>query len=159
MHKIIVTTLVAVTMFGASVGARNSGAAPPTKLAIIACRVDQASQDQNSAAGDYRGLEWHVPVECMRVVETVTDAAALNAPSFRQKTPNLADYGICAEVAMAYAPIWEDSHRSWAIVKVGCPTKIVDADGNIIGWHMPECQGVLPGTNYPLRCRFDPSEI
>jgi hypothetical protein len=24
---------------------------------------------------------------------------------------------------------------------------------------MPECQGTLPGTTYPLRCRFDPSEI
>ena len=159
MHRIIVITLIAVTMFGASAGARSSGGVPPTKLAIIACRVDQTSHDQNSAAGDFRELEWHMPVECMRVVETVTDTAALNDPSLRQMTPNLADYGICAEVAMAYAPIWEDSHRSWAIVKVGCPTKIVDADGNIIVWHMPECQGVLPGTSYPLRCRFDPSEI
>lgn len=100
-----------------------------------------------------------MPVECMRTIETVTDAAALNHLWLRQIMPNLADYGTCAQVAMAYAPVWEALHRSWAIVKVGCPTKIVGADGNIVGWHMPECQGVLPGTSYPLRCRFDPSEI
>jgi len=60
---------------------------------------------------------------------------------------------------MNYSPEWEASHRNWLIVKIGCPTAIVDADGRTIGWHMPECQGTLPGTTYPLRCRFDPSEI
>ena len=103
--------------------------------------------------------DWHLPVECMRVIETVTGAAALNHLWLRQTTPNLADRGTCAEVAMNYAPVWEASHRNWLIVKAGCPTKIVDADGKVIGWHMPECQGTLPGTTYPLRCRFDPSEI
>ena len=86
------------------------------------------------------------------------DAAAMSHLWLRNITPNLADYGTCAEVAMTYAPIWESSHRNWLVVKVGCPTKIVDADGKTIGWHMPECQGTLPGTTYPLRCRFDPSE-
>ena len=87
------------------------------------------------------------------------DAAAMSHLWLRQISPNLADYATCAEVAMNYAPIWESSHRNWLVVKVGCPTKIVDADGKTIGWHMPECQGTLPGTTYPLRCRFDPSEI
>jgi hypothetical protein len=161
MHRVIFITLVAVTMssVSASAGGLSQGVAPPAKLAIIACRVDQTSQDRAPEAGDFREFEWHMPVECMRVIETVTDAAALNHLRLRQMTPNLADYGTCAKVAMAYVPSWEASHRSWAIVKVGCPTKIVDADGNVIGWHMPECQGVLPGTRHPLRCRFDPSEI
>jgi hypothetical protein len=99
------------------------------------------------------------PTTLARVVETVTDSAALSNLWLHQMVPNLTDYGTCAEVSMAYAPEWEAAHRNWAIVKVGCPTKLVDADGNIVGWHMPECQGTLPGTSYPLRCRFDPSEI
>ncbi len=132
---------------------------PPTRLAIIACRVEPGSSGTGSLAPRPQYPDWHLPVECMRVLETVTDAAALNHLWLRQMTPNLADYGTCAEVAMSYAPIWEASHRNWLVVKVGCPTKIVDADGRTIGWHMPECQGTLPGTTYPLRCRFDPSEI
>ncbi len=161
MHRAISIAVLAIATSGVSARAGSSGPelAPPAKLAIIACRVDQSSQDRASAAGDSPEFEWHMPVECMRVIETVTDAAAFNHLELRQMTPNLADYGTCAEVAMAYAPTWEAAHKSWAIVKVGCPTKIVDADGNVIGWHMPECQGVLPGTRYPLRCRFDPSEI
>jgi hypothetical protein len=161
MNKLIVLTLIVFAMSDAPARGDDSGqvVTPPTTLAIIACRVDQTSHDRAPAEADSLELEWHIPMECMRVVETVTDAAALNQPWLRKVKPNLANYGTCAEVAMAYAPIWEASHNSWAIVKIGCPTKIVDADGNIIGWHMPECQGVLPGTNYPLRCRFDPSEI
>ena len=142
----------------ASEDSRKS-APPPTKLAIIACRVDKRPDEEGAVARQERELEWHMPVECMRVIEAVTDSAALNDLRLRQMMPNLADYGTCAEVSMAYAPRWEAAHRNWAIVKVGCPTKLVDADGNIIGWHMPECQGTLPGTNYPLRCRFDPTEI
>jgi len=132
--------------------------APPTKLAIIACRVNSGSQE-GTATGAERELDWQLPVKCMRVVETVTDAAALSNLWLRHMTPNLADYGTCAEVSMAYAPTWEAAHRNWVIVKVGCPTELVDTDGNVVGWHMPECQGTLPGTDYPLRCRFDPSEI
>ncbi|GEM_PF-3418873 len=132
---------------------------PPSKLAIIACRVDSQSLGAPSSASRVAGPDWLLPLECMRVVETVTDAAAMTNLWLRQMTPNLADYDTCAEVAMNYAPEWEGSHRNWVIVKIGCPTKIVDADGRTIGWHMPPCQGVLPGTTYPLRCRFDPSEI
>ena len=135
------------------------GVVPPLTLAIIACRIDQASPTGASAVSGWRELEWHMPLECMRVVETVTDAAALSNLWLRQLTPNLAEYGTCAKVGMAYAPTWEAAHKSWAVVKIGCPTKIVDGAGNIIGWHMPECQGTLPGTTYPLRCRFDPSAI
>jgi hypothetical protein len=137
----------------------RKGVVPPTKLAIIACRIDKRPHKEGAVAGEGRELEWHMPVECMRVIETVTDSAALNNLWLRQMMPNLADYASCAEVSMAYAPKWEAAHKNWAIVKVGCPTKLVDADGNIVGWHMPECQGTLPGTNYPLRCRFDPTEI
>jgi hypothetical protein len=160
MDRLIAITFAAVAISTASASADGAGQrVSPTTLAIIACRIDQPSRDQRSAPADLRELDWHMPVECMRAVETVTDAAALKHPWLRQMTPNLADYGTCAEVAMTYAPIWEASHRGWGIAKVGCPTKIVNADGDIIGWHMPECQGVLPGTTYPLRCRFDPSEI
>ncbi len=130
--------------------------APPTKIAIIACRVEANPRRAGALTTE---PDWHLPVECMRVIETVTDAAAARRLWLRQMNPNLADRGSCAKVAMDYAPTWEASHRNWLIVKVGCPTRIVDADGRTIGWHMPECQGTLPGTSYPLRCRFDPSEI
>jgi hypothetical protein len=132
---------------------------PPPSLVIIACRTETKRHDESKAAPEWLDLEWRIPAECMRVIETVTDAAAMNNLWLRQMTPNLSDYGTCAEISMAYAPIWEAAHGNWAIAKIGCPSKLVDADGKIVGWHMPECQGTLPGTNYPLRCRFDPSEI
>jgi len=132
---------------------------PPSKLAIIACRVEPSPRDTTSLAPQVTYPDWRLPVECMRVIETVTDAAAMSNFWLRQLTPNLGDQATCVEVAMTYAPVWEASHKNWTIVKVGYPTKIVNADGRVIGWHMPECQGTLPGTNYPLRCRFDPSEI
>ena len=131
----------------------------PLALAIIACRVDEKIQSDGSAASNWRDLEWHVPVECRRVVENLADAVALNNLWIEQVSPNLSQNGICAEIGMAYAPSWEAEHKNWAIVKIGCPTKMMDDRGNIIGWHMPECQGMIPGTTYPLRCRFDPSEI
>jgi hypothetical protein len=132
---------------------------PPLALAIIACRVDEKIQSDGSAASNWRELEWHVPVECMRVIENLADAVALNNLWIEQLSPNLSQKGVCAEIGMAYAPSWEAEHKNWAIVKTGCPTKMMDDRGNIIGWHMPECQGMIPGTTYPLRCRFDPSEI
>ncbi len=138
---------------------KRSELAPPSKLAIIACRVDAKSKRSIASASKDVGPDWLLPLECMRVIETVTDAASIQNLWLRQMTPSLNEYGNCAKVAMTYAPEWEASHRNWLIVKIGCPTKIVDADGRTIGWHMPECQGTLPGTPYPLRCRFDPSEI
>ncbi|MEM7400292.1 MAG: hypothetical protein AAGF48_02060 [Pseudomonadota bacterium] len=137
---------------------KHSEPAPPSKLAIIACRVEPQPQRATNAQG-VTAPDWLLPLECMRVIETVTDAAAMSNLWLRQITPNLAEHGTCAKVAMAYAPEWEASHSNWLIVKIGCPTKIVDADGRTIGWHMPACQGTLPGTTYPLRCRLDPSEI
>ncbi|MBM3545296.1 MAG: hypothetical protein FJX44_12545 [Alphaproteobacteria bacterium] len=132
---------------------------PPPSLVIIACRTETKQHDESKAAPDWRDLEWLIPAECMRVVETVTDAAPMVDPRLRQIVPNLADYGACAEISMTYAPTWEAAHRNWAIVKIGCPSRMVDANGRTVGWRMPECQGTLPGTSYPLRCRFDPSEI
>lgn len=132
---------------------------PPSKLAIIACRVEAQSRKAGAPMPAVTEPDWRLPMECMRIVETVTDAAAMTNLWLRPMQPNLAEHGTCAEVAMNYAPEWEASHRNWLIVKIGCPTAIVDADGRTIGWHMPECQGTLPGTTYPLRCRFDPSEI
>lgn len=132
---------------------------PPTKLVIIACRVEAKQKRTSGLNPEITEPDWLLPVECMRVIETVRDAAALNSLWLRERRPNLANEETCAKVAMTFVPEWEESHRNWLVVKVGCPVKIVDADGKIIGWHMPECQGTLPGTDYPLRCRFDPSEI
>jgi len=143
-----------------SIQVRSRGTVrPPTKLVIIACRVEAKPKRTTGLNPEITEPDWLLPVECMRVIETVRDAAALNSLWLRERQPNLANEGTCAKVAMTYVPEWEESHRNWLVVKVGCPVKIVDADGRIIGWHMPECQGTLPGTNYPLRCRFDPSEI
>lgn len=132
---------------------------PPNTLAVIACRVERKSEAKGGAAERAHRIEWRLPLECMRVVETVRDAAALSNLWLRERNPDLSEHSVCAEIVMTYAPIWEASHNNWAIVKVGCPTKIVDASGRVIGWHMPECQGTIPGTTYPLRCRFDPSEV
>ena len=158
---VLVTSSLAVASADARSTAdkRSESVTPPSKLAIIACRVEPGPRDTNSLAPHVTDPDWRLPVECMRVIETVADAAAMTRHWLRRMNPNLANRESCAEVAMTYAPVWEASHRNWIVVKVGCPTKIVDADGRVIGWHMPECQGTLPGTTYPLRCRFDPSEI
>jgi len=96
----------------------------------------------------------------MRVIEPLVDAvSASNSMAPLDSTSNFSNFGTCAVVAMSYAPIWEASHKNWSVVKIGCPTRMVNASGKTIGWHMPDCQGTIPGTNYTLRCLFDPSEI
>lgn len=137
----------------------RSEPAAPSKLAIIACRVDPKSKAPKTAALQITEPDLLLPLECMRVIETITDAAAMSNLWRRPMRPNLAQYGTCAEVAMTYGPKWEAAHRNWLIVKIGCPTRIVNANGRTIGWRLPECQGTLPGTTYALHCRFDPSEI
>lgn len=115
----------------------------PTALAIIACSVDEKPRDAGSTARDWRNLEWRMPVQCMRVVETLSDATALNNPGVPELHPDMSQSGTCAALAMAYAPTWEAAHKNWVVVKIGPPQ----------GWSMPtagQSVGTCPSARGPF---------
>src|SRR6185312_3094444 len=141
-------------------------AAPPapTSLAIIACRVDDLTgqpgrQDPAMAAHNWRDLELHIvngELECKReVIELQDQVEMLQQGKVLPLHPNFSEWSQCAAVAMSYAQTWNDANKGWAVVAAGCPAPIVDQNGNVLSYKLPECPSKLPGSDTPLKCRFD----
>lgn len=134
---------------------------PPQTIVVVGCKVDDLTgqpgrQDPDLAARGWRDLEWHYDrgneLECKREEIPLTDSVAMVAPEVNQLHPDFSSYAQCAAVAMQYSPTWERANQGWAVAAVGCPTKIVNDSGTVIGWHLPECPSWL-------KCRFSGSEI
>lgn len=133
---------------------------PPQSIVVISCRVDDLTgqagrQDPELAARGWRDLEWHYSggeIDCKREEIALTDSVTLVAPETPELHPNFGDYAQCAAVAMQVTPNYERANHGWAVMAVGCPTKIVNDQGEIVGWHMPECPSWV-------RCRFSGNEI
>lgn len=141
----------------------NSGFAappPPTSLVIIACRVDDVAGqarriDPSFAPAGLRDLEWHLEgneLQCKREVLPLQDAVTMHYLQAKPLSSNFAELGQCARAAMEVSPRWNNDHRNWAVLKVGCPVPIVNGDGKIVGWKLPECPN-------SIRCKFDESVI
>lgn len=147
---------------------RQPPTAPPTALAIIACRVDDLTgqpgrQDPEMAARGWRDLELHIKdgeLQCKREVVDLIDQVQIIGPEHSfPLSPNFSEWSQCAGVAMAYAPLWNEHHQGWAVIAAGCPTPIVDGDGKILSYKLPECPTYLPGTTSRMTCRFDGSAV
>ncbi len=161
--------LLALVWLGILVVSAHAGSppAPPQTIVVIACRVDDLTgqsgrQDPDLAAKDWRDLEWHLDkgneLECKREVIPLEDSVALVAPETPALHPDFSSFAQCAAVAMQYAPTYEKANKGWAVMAVGCPTKITNGpDGPIIGWKLPECPFAVNGM--PIICRFDGSLI
>lgn len=124
---------------------------PPTTLVIIACQVVETGERDDTTG--WIGLEWRFKdseMQCKREVIALEDTAVLNGA--RPLGNDFSQFAQCAKAAMQFSPEWNRTHRGWAVLKVGCPRPIVDGEGHILGWHMPECP-------IGIKCRFDESVI
>lgn len=137
-------------------------------IVILGCRVDDITVGEPNVH-DWRDLQWHVAngeLECKREVIALQDDAALNSgtgpdnPALKPMDPDFSNWAACANAALSYTPKWQEAHRGWAVIAVGCPVPIINAtDGRIIGYKLPECPSHIPGTNDPISCKYDDSVI
>ena len=143
----------------------------PTTLSIIACRtVDLTGQkgrhDPALAANGWRDLEWKInasqELECKREVADLLDSSEMMFPNQETKplNPDFSNWSQCASAAMSYAAAWNEKHKGWAVLAVGCPVKIIDTEtGNVLSFKIPECPSHMPGTENRIKCSFDESLI
>jgi hypothetical protein len=149
-------------------GISATAAVPPTSLAIIACRVDdltgqEGRHDPAMAARNWRDLELHIvdgELQCKReVVDLVDKVQMINPESSMPLNPDFSQWAQCAGVAMSYSQTWNEANKGWAVVAAGCPVPIVNNDGTVVDYKLPECPDYLPGTTSRIKCRFDASVI
>ena len=160
----------AALLFALTVAQAAAAVPAPTALVIVACRVDDLTgqpgrQDPRLAARDWRDLELHVnknqELECKRERIDLDDGVALNygPGAAAPLNPDFGDWSQCARVGVMQAGDWNRKHPGWGVVAVGCPTPIVNGNGAVVGWKLPDCPTYLPGTTSRMRCRFDASVI
>lgn len=155
-----------------AIQAPNSPRAP-TDLVVIACRSDDLTgkpgrhgvdpvtgeYDPTLAARNWRDLEPKVvdgALECKREVNQLQDQTVVMDPTGKLAKPlnsNFGNLAQCASASMFWSTQWNDAHPGWAVVATGCPTPIVDEQGVIKGWKMPDCP------RFVGKCKFDESLI
>ncbi|HUS84370.1 MAG TPA: hypothetical protein VMX56_04435 [Anaerolineales bacterium] len=142
----------------------------PTTLSIIACRTvdltgQKGRQDPALAAPGWRDLEWFInpsqELECKREVADLLDSAEMMFPHKTEPLePDFSNWSQCASAGMSYAAAWNEKHKGWAVLAVGCPVKIIDSEtGNVLSFKIPECPSHMPGTENRIKCSFDESLI
>lgn len=164
-------------VFGFSFFPIMATAAPPPApqtLVIIACKADDLTgqpgrHDPAMAAKGWRDLELHVnennEYECKREIAQIEDAAIYQgapplATDFSKQTQ-------CARISAGFSAMWNEQHKGWAVVGVGCPvaewadngTPKDKSDDYQVGWRLPGCPSFRPGTNNRMRCSFDESAV
>lgn len=160
--------LIAGTLITSVVSAADLPA--PTSIVIVACKVDDLTgapgrQDPNMAAQGWRDLELTIingEYQCKREQLDLEDGSLFGSHQPNEMIPlhpNFGDMGQCAHVAAMQAADYNEKHKGWAVVAVGCPTRIVNQDGTTVGWQMPSCPEYLPGTENRMRCNFSDSVI
>jgi hypothetical protein len=150
-----------------------------TSLVIIACRVDDLTgqpgrHDPELAAKGWRDLELHIvngELQCRReVLYDLQDATQFSTAAPADLIALNPDFSVptsCARVGVVMAQAWNEQNKGWATIAVGCPVPIMSDNGTPddksddyqVGLKLPECPSFLPGTDSPMRCRFDASVI
>lgn len=162
----------------ASAGQAPAVKLPPTDLAVIACRVDDWTgkrplPDNVIPTRDWRDLEWHrdaeFALECKRIAVKLQDAVTANYSSKKAAdlNPDWSEPTQCSARSMDLAPRWSAQNPGYWPLAIGCPTPIANnmgtpddtSDDVIIDYKMPECPSYEPGTNTPMKCKFDESVI
>jgi hypothetical protein len=144
-----------------------AGVPAPQTIVLISCRVNdltgqEGRQDPNFAAKDWRDLEWRqnpkdFSLECRRDVIPLEDAVSAADPTVKPLVSDFSKPEQCGRAGAMFMPSYV--RKGWAVLTVGCPTKVVNEKGEIVGWHMPECPSYIPGTDTPMKCKFDESLI
>jgi hypothetical protein len=141
----------------------------PTDVVVIGCRVDDLTgqpgrQDPALAAKDWRDLEWHIEqgeLHCKREVSQLHDQAVIIDESGKLAKPLNADFSDpaqCVHAGAMWAQKWNESHKGWAVMAIGCPVAITDERGVVKDWKMPECPSQI-GPLEGIKCKFDESNI
>jgi hypothetical protein len=113
----------------------------PQTLVVVSCKGQPVGvPDQNG----FLTHEWVIKdsmLVCKREELPLQDVAETQGAA--PLASNFSNPQQCARTAMMIAPGYEQSHRGWFVLTVGCPTPIVNrnADGTetIIGYQMPAC--------------------
>jgi hypothetical protein len=151
----------------------------PTKLGVTVCRVDDWTGKRPLPEGvipsrDWRDLEWHRDpldhsLSCKFLTVQLEDAVAMNYSNKEAAAlhPDWSDAGQCSARSMDFAPRWAEQNKGWWPLAIGCPKRVVQRvtgeDGTqvdvIIDYQTPPCPSYEPGTNFPMKCKFDESMI
>lgn len=161
-----------------TIGLARAEEASRTTLIVVACRVDDLTgqpgrHDPTLAARGWRDLELHLEggeLQCKRERLDLEDGTPYSPTAPGDLIPLDANFAIaaqCARAAMMIAPDWEAKNKGWGVVAVGCPVPIMSDNGTPedsnddyqIGLKAVECPATFPGTDFPMRCRFDGSVI
>jgi hypothetical protein len=113
----------------------------PTTLVVVSCK------GQPSGAPDQNGFvtnEWvtkNAMLVCRREEVALADGAEMQGAA--PPDANFSNNEQCARIAMMIAPNYENAHKGWFVLTVGCPTPIInvrpDGSEEIIGYQMPQC--------------------
>jgi hypothetical protein len=167
IRAVIVFILFLIISIGLVSWLQASEGPPATQtLVIIGCRVDDLTgqpgrQDPDLAAKGWRDLEWHHDPEdfslsCKREVIPLQDFVASLHPTVKPLLTDFSKPAACAHVGGMYAPTWNEAHKGWAVMAVGCPVRI-ETDGKLTGWKLPDCPSSIGGKT--IKCKFDESLI
>src|SRR5690349_17828158 len=157
MFKLLLASTALIT-FVSEIRQPPTAPPAPTSLVIVACRVDDLTgqpgrHDPEMAAHGWRDLELHVnsaqEYECKREVLANLEDSAVTSPlanaGLIPLNPDFSDRSQCAHVGAMKAAEWDQAHKGWATVAIGCPVPIVNQDGRVLSWKLPECPVYRPG--------------
>lgn len=103
--------------------------------------------DENAKFTGFENREWAIEnsmMVCRRhEIELYDPVAHQINPDDRPVPvePNLFQYGICARASVQMQMDWDHKHRNtnWRVWRAGCPTPIVDNNGKLVGYKLPDC--------------------
>lgn len=135
----------------------------PHTISVVGCEIEdhtgeKGRQDPAMAAKGWRDYEWKIKdgvLLCKREEIKLTDEIA-EQTGLPELNSDFGDYAVCASVAMSYGPKWEAQNKGYAVMAIGCPTKIT-SDGKVVGFKIPDCPREINGLI--LTCKFDSSLI
>jgi hypothetical protein len=141
----------------------------PQAIAVISCQVDDlgldALPDNVIPTHQWKNLEWRRDKSgnliCKREIVPIQDKDEVVNNQVPLKH-NFGDPGQCAHGSALFFTNaeWDKHHPNYAVIAVGCPTPIVNDEGKIVSWHMPECPSHVPGNpDMPIRCDLSENEI
>lgn len=112
----------------------------PSTIVLIVCKtIESGPPDQNSPFTKSENREWateHSMMVCRRHEMPMYDMA-----EEKGATPQPFNVQRCQRSAMLLGPQWDSMHRSspYRFWRAACPTPIFNADGEIVGWTLPDC--------------------
>lgn len=120
--------------------------AAPVALVLIVCKghTEAWSNDTDADNAKMTGVEnwvWDYPdakMLCKRLEIPMIDPA--EAAGAAPLNPNFSDWSQCARAGIPLQQSWDQAHRTlpWRVWRIGCPVPIINQDGSVVGYKMPD---------------------